>query len=109
MQVLEDMDVPPALALDTDDYVVVATRGHLHDLNCLEWALRTRAGYIGMIGSRRKKGLAFAEMEARGISPAALDEVCTPIGLDIRAQTPAEIAVSVAAQLIERRAILHGD
>lgn len=109
VQVLEDMDVPPALALDTDDYVVVATRGHLHDLNCLEWALHTRAGYIGMIGSRRKKGLVFAEMEARGISPAALDEVYTPIGLDIKAQTPAEIAVSVAAQLIERRAILHGD
>ena len=96
------------MALDRDDYVIVATRGHLHDLNCLEWALRTGAGYIGMIGSRRKKGLVFAEMEARGIAPAALAGVCTPIGLPIQAQTPEEIAVSVAAELIRKRAALHG-
>lgn len=108
VRVLSDMDRPPAMSLDGDDYVVVATRGHMHDLNCLEWALRTGAGYIGMIGSRRKKGLVFAEMEARGIAPAALAEVRTPIGLDIRAQTPAEIAVSVAAELIETRAQRRG-
>lgn len=105
VRVLDQMDCPPAMVLDGDDYVVIATRGHLHDLNCLEWALRTGAGYIGMIGSRRKKGMVLAEMAARGIPTAVLDEVCTPIGLDIQADTPVEIAVSVAAQLIEKRAV----
>lgn len=108
VQVLEDMDCPPAMALDQDDYVIVVTRGHIHDLNCLEWAMHTGAGYLGMMGSRRKKEMIFAALEARGIAPAALERVYTPIGLDIKAQTPAEIAVSVAAELIEKRAVRNG-
>lgn len=108
VEVLPDLDHPPARTLSGDDSVIIATRGHLHDLNCLAWTLRTGAGYVGMIGSRRKKGLVFAALEAQGIPRTALEQVHTPIGLDIQAQTPEEIAVSIAAELIQCRAARRG-
>ena len=80
------------------------TRGHRFDKEVLAQALQTEAGYIGMIGSRRKREAIYKELIGRGIKPSDLEQVRCPIGLAIDAETPAEIAVSVMAQLIQHRA-----
>ena len=87
-----------------DDFIVIVTRGHRFDKAVLVQALQTEAGYIGMIGSRRKREAIYTELIDRGIEPSALEQVRCPIGLAIDAETPAEIAVSVMAQLIQHRA-----
>ena len=87
-----------------DDFIVIVTRGHRFDKAVLAQALETEAGYIGMIGSRRKRETIYKELIDRGIEPHALEPVHCPIGLAIDAETPAEIAVSVMAQLIQHRA-----
>ncbi len=84
--------------------IVILTRGHLHDKTVLAQALRTPAGYIGMIGSRRKRDATYAALLAEGVDQAAIDRVHCPIGLDIGAETPEEIAVSIAAEMIQDRA-----
>ncbi|WP_027187471.1 XdhC family aldehyde oxidoreductase maturation factor [Desulfovibrio cuneatus] len=81
-------------------YIVIVTRGHVHDASALAQALRTEAGYIGMIGSRRKKAEVYAGMRAMGFTDEDLARVCCPIGLDIRAETPEEIAVSIVGECI---------
>jgi xanthine dehydrogenase accessory factor len=87
-----------------DDFIVIVTRGHRFDREVLGEALKTRAGYIGMIGSRRKRDAIYKELIERGVSPETLKQVRCPIGLPIEAETPTEIAVSVMAQLIQHRA-----
>lgn len=99
--------VMDGLAIDRNSYLVIVTRGHRHDEAVLEQALRTGAGYVGMIGSRRKRDAIYENLRRRGIDPADLDRVHSPIGLPIRAETPAEIAVSIVAQLIDVRAQRH--
>lgn len=84
--------------------VVIVTRGHVHDKTALAQALRTRAGYIGMIGSRRKRQAVYERLLAEGFTQADLDRVHCPIGLAIGAETPEEIAVSIVAELIQARA-----
>ena len=79
------------------DYYVILTRGHAHDRDCLEHVLRGKYAYAGMIGSRTKVAAVKAALEAAGIARKILDGVHSPIGLSIGAQTPAEIAVSIAA------------
>jgi len=74
----------------------------------LRQALRTKAAYIGMIGSRTKRDLTFQALLDEGFTKADLERVHSPIGLSIKAETPAEIAVSIAAELIEIRAELNG-
>lgn len=86
------------------DYVVIMTRGHANDERIQAQVLKTPAKYIGVIGSRRKKAGVFANLKAQGFTDADLARITTPIGLDIGAETPAEIAVSIAAQLILVRA-----
>ena len=90
--------------LDRDSYLVIATRGHLHDMEVLDQALRTGAGYIGMIGSCRKRNAIYAKLLDRGVSQAQLDQVHCPIGLAIEADTPEEIAVAIIGELIHQRA-----
>ena len=90
--------------ITSEDYVVIMTRGHRDDLLLQEQVLRTPARYIGVIGSRRKKAALFAQLRERGFTDADLERITTPIGLSIGAETPAEIAVSIAAQLIQVRA-----
>jgi xanthine dehydrogenase accessory factor len=92
------------LEIDRDGFVVILTRGHLHDKTVLEQALKSDAGYIGMIGSRRKRDLIYRELLAKGFSQAELKRVHAPIGLAIGAETPEEIAVSIVAELIQVRA-----
>lgn len=86
-------------------YVVIMTRGHLSDLEVLEMVLRSpqAPAYIGMIGSRRKRDTLFAALRRQGVTEAALAAVHCPIGLDIGAQTPAELAVSILAEIIAHR------
>jgi xanthine dehydrogenase accessory factor len=97
-------DIFHGLDIDRDSYLVIVTRGHLHDKTVLEQALRTNAGYIGMIGSKRKRAMVYEDMLGKGFTEDDLKRVYNPIGIDIFAETPEEIAVSVVAELIMVRA-----
>lgn len=90
--------------LDPDDYVIIVTRGHLHDRDVLAQALVTSAGYVGMIGSKSKRAAVYQSLLDSGFSQADLDRVFCPIGLAIGADTPEEIAVSIVAEMIRVRA-----
>ena len=92
------------LSIDCASYIVIVTRGHLHDHTVLARALKTNAGYIGMIGSKRKRNAIYAALSAAGFTQDDLERVYSPIGLDIGAETPEEIAVSIVSQLIAVRA-----
>ncbi len=103
--VLESFDeAMKGLQIDRDSYIVIVTRGHVHDKTVLEQALRTDAGYIGMIGSRKKRDATFEVLAREGFDENDFARVHAPIGLDIRAETPEEIAVSIVAELIQARA-----
>jgi xanthine dehydrogenase accessory factor len=80
--------------------VIIVTRGHQHDLACLRHAIGSLGFYIGMIGSRRKSSLIFNTLRDEGIADSAIRNVRAPIGLDLQGQTPAEIALSVAAEIL---------
>jgi xanthine dehydrogenase accessory factor len=84
-------------------FIVIVTRGHHDDMRILRWAVQTSARYIGMIGSKRKTIAIFDELRKEGIAANLFQKVHAPIGLDIGAVTPEEIAVSITAELIARR------
>lgn len=84
-------------------YLLIVTRGHKDDMRVLAWAVRTSARYIGMIGSKRKVLSVYKALEKEGFSPDEFERVHAPVGLDIGALTPEEIAVSIAAELIAVR------
>ena len=88
---------------DRSSYIVIVTRGHQSDQEVLQWALGTEARYIGMIGSRRKIQTVFVNLQNQGCSAQKLEHVHAPIGLDIGALTPEEIAVSIVAEMIQVR------
>lgn len=90
--------------IDAHCFLAILTRGHAHDYHVLVQALRTPAGYIGMIGSRRKRDQIYARLLADGFAQADLDRIHSPIGLAIGAETPAEIAVSIVGELVSVRA-----
>jgi xanthine dehydrogenase accessory factor len=92
------------LAIGPNAYLVIVTRGHLHDKEVLAQALAHPVAYVGMIGSRRKRQLIYQALEAEGIGPERLAQVHSPIGLAIGAETPEEIAISIVAELIAVRA-----
>ncbi|MDX9788789.1 MAG: XdhC family protein [Desulfobacterales bacterium] len=92
------------LAVTADAYIVIVTRGHLHDRTVLAQALKTPAAYIGMIGSRRKRDTIYEQLLKDGFTAADIARVHSPIGLTIGADTPEEIAVSIVAELIAVRA-----
>ena len=93
----------PKLSVNEFSYLVIATRGHKGDLTCLRWALTTPARFIGMIGSRRKLIEFSKVLEAEGVTPDQFERVHSPVGLDVGALTPQEIAVSVVAEMIAVR------
>lgn len=93
--------------VDVRCFVAILTRNHAFDYEALAQALRTRAGYIGMIGSRRKRDQIYEKLRGTGHTDAELERVHSPIGLAIGADTPAEIAVSVVAELVSVRASLR--
>jgi xanthine dehydrogenase accessory factor len=95
-----------SFAFDASTYVIVVTRGHRHDRTCLEEILRgPMPGYIGMIGSRKKVLGIMQYLQELGLPDTLLSQVHAPIGLDIGAETPEEIAVSIMSELIMHR---HG-
>ena len=91
------------LSLDNGSYVVIATPGHVHDFAAVRGALATRAGFIGLLGSRRKRQALMSTLTKEGFTQEQLDRVVTPVGLEIGAETPEEIAVSIMGQLVRER------
>ena len=99
-------DIPAWLsqaAVPPGSYAVIVTRGHRHDLDALRVLIRRDLAYVGVIGSRAKVKSLFDTLRAEGVGPERLAEVHAPIGFDIGAVTPAEIAVSIAAELVAAR------
>ncbi len=88
---------------DQNTYIVIVTRGHQDDENVLRWAVGTDARYIGMIGSKRKVRTIVRKLEEEGIDREQLDRAHMPIGLDIGAIVPEEIAVAIVAELVHLR------
>jgi xanthine dehydrogenase accessory factor len=86
-----------------NSYIVIVTRGHRDDMRVLAWAVRTNARYIGMIGSKRKVLSTYKALEKDGYRPAEFERVFAPMGLEIGALSPEEIAVSITAELIAVR------
>lgn len=95
-QALKEIDIPNA-------YYVIVTRGHQDDLLCLELILRKDFTYCGMIGSHKKVSIVLKELASRGFSSDLLSRIHAPIGLDISANTPEEIAVSIIAEIIQEK------
>ncbi len=85
------------------DYVLIVTRGHEHDQLILEDVAKKNFGWLGMIGSKRKVGAAFDKLKNIGIQESVIQKIETPVGFDIGAVSPEEIAVSVAARLVQVR------
>ncbi|MEA1940048.1 MAG: XdhC/CoxI family protein [Candidatus Caldatribacteriota bacterium] len=81
-------------------YVVIVTKGHLEDEEALFSVINLNVGYIGMIGSSKKNEVIFQHLKEKGISEEKIKKVYTPIGVDIGAQTPEEIAISIMAEII---------
>jgi len=108
--IAEDFDQAASqLAPNESSYVVIVTRGHRDDMRMLRWAVQTPAAYIGMIGSKRKTITIFKELQQEGLSAHLFDRVHAPVGLDIGAITPEEIAVSITAELIAKRRKVERD
>jgi xanthine dehydrogenase accessory factor len=98
-------DFGEKLDMDADSFAVIATRGHALDKEWLGAVSGIGLRYVGMVGSRRKVESVFAALRREGVSDEFLEKVHSPVGLNIGAETPAEIAVSITAELIE---VLHG-
>ncbi len=101
-----DFDDPfREVPIGPETYLVLVTRAHKYDYDCIRQLLKmeARPAYLGMIGSRRRVRAAFEALVAEGVDPGRLENVRAPVGLDIGAETPEEIAVSIAAEIISYR------
>ncbi len=96
-------DVFPKLVVTDSTYIVIVTRGHRDDMRVLRWAVTTRAKYISMIGSKRKTISLIKELEKEGLPRESFERVYAPMGLEIGAISPEEIAISVGAEMIAMR------
>ena len=102
--IVEDYDDAfSKLNVDENSYIVIYTPGHVSDEKCLRFAIGTAAKYIGMIGSKKKVKEIKERLRKKGMSQQQLDEVHAPIGLEINAQTPEEIAISILAEITKVR------
>jgi len=88
---------------NSSSYLVIVTRGHKEDMRVLAWAVRTQARYVGMIGSRRKVLSVYKALEKEGYAMEEFERVYAPMGIDIGALSPEEIAVSIVAELVAVR------
>ena len=93
------------ITTEPEDYIVIMTSGHTHDFEVQEQILRRPAAYVGVIGSRAKTASVNARLRAAGVDEAAIASLHTPVGGAIKAVTPAEIAVSIAGEMIYERAL----
>jgi len=91
------------LSPNAASYLVIVTRGHRDDMRVLAWAVRTQARYIGMIGSKRKVISVYQALEKEGYTPEEFARVYAPMGLEIGALSPEEIALSITAELVAVR------
>jgi xanthine dehydrogenase accessory factor len=108
--IAEDFDKAAGeLTPGESSYIVIVTRGHRDDMRILRWAVQTPTRYIGMIGSKRKTITIFKELQQEGLPQHLFERVHSPIGLDIGAVTPEEIAVSITAELIAKRRKVERD
>src|SRR5215471_5107065 len=96
-------EVFPKLAINETSYLIIVTRGHRDDMRVLKLAIATPARYIAMIGSKRKVLNVIRELEKEGVPRAAFERIHAPMGLDIGAISPEEIAISVTAEMIAVR------
>ena len=102
--IAEDFDAAMAkLTTSETSYIVIVTRGHRDDMRVLRWAVQTPARYVGMIGSKRKTISIFRELVKEGLDEKLFERVHAPVGFDIGAMTPEEIAVAITAELIAVR------
>jgi xanthine dehydrogenase accessory factor len=88
------------MTLGLSTYVVIITRGHEHDVDCLMEIVNKEAAYVGLIGSRRRVSFVLQRLEEKGLPPQRLKEVFTPIGIPIGAESPEEIALSIVSELV---------
>ncbi len=102
-------EVFPKLTIRDTSYLVIVTRGHRDDMRVMRWAVGTNAKYIAMIGSKRKVIGVVKELEKEGIPREAFERTFSPMGLDIGAITPEEIAVSIVAEMIAVRRAPNSD
>jgi xanthine dehydrogenase accessory factor len=100
---LDYSDYFASAKIKENDYLVIVTRGHQHDYQVLKNVINSEASYLGMIGSSRKIKTVYDQLRDDGITEGKLDAVHAPIGLDIGSETPAEIAVAIAAEIIAVR------
>ena len=96
-------NVFPQLSVNETSYIIIVTRGHRDDMRVLKWAVTTNARYVSMIGSKRKVINVVRELEKEGIPASAFERIFAPMGFEIGAVTPEEIAVSVVAEMIAVR------
>src|SRR3984893_7942065 len=96
-------EVCPKLPINETSYIVIVTRGHRDDMRVLRWAVDTQARYIAMIGSKRKVINVVKELETDGIPRERMERIHAPMGLEIGAVSPEEIAISVVAEMIAVR------
>lgn len=101
-------NVFPKLNITDTSYIVIVTRGHRDDMRVLKWAVTTTARYIAMIGSKRKVISVIKELEKEGIPRSAFERIFAPMGFEIGAISPEEIAVSVVAEMIAVRRVPDG-
>jgi xanthine dehydrogenase accessory factor len=97
------------LAITSSSYIVIVTRGHRDDMRVLRWAVSTPARYISMIGSKRKTISVVHELEKEGLPREAFEKIFAPMGLEIGAESPEEIAISVVAEMIAIRRAPEAD
>lgn len=86
--------------IDKDTYIVIVTRGHEYDKDCLEAVIYSKAKYIGVMGSKRKVKVMMKKLEEKGIEKNYLENVYTPIGLNLGGETPEEIAISIISEIL---------
>jgi xanthine dehydrogenase accessory factor len=96
------------LEVRANDFIVIVTHGHVHDALVLEGVVQKPCSYVGMIGSRRKVSEVLQALAAKGVPKEKLDAVHSPIGIKIGGSSPAEIAVSISAELVQVRAGIGG-
>ncbi len=96
-------EVFPKLIVHESTYLIIVTRGHRDDMRVLRWAAATQARYVAMIGSKRKVISVIKELEKDGLSREQLGRIYAPMGLEIGAISPEEIAIAVAAEMIAVR------
>lgn len=107
LMILPFADAFSRISITSSSYIAIITRGHIHDMAVLRAALQRTPAYVGMIGSRRKRDKIYHSLLDKGVTKEELEQVHAPIGLNIGAETPEEIAISIVGELIKVREERH--